>query len=296
MPFWPQPSWIAICFASQSLSEPTLDTAISLPLKSATVLIGDSAKTIAEMLRGGPAKAATPIDAPPFAEKAMPGPLPRPKSTLPAASACCTLASPPRSELSTARPCLAKKPCAVPISTGRKVQAVPCALPTRTISAATASVPAKAAASAISAAIIVFFRIDPPDCCGATRPVPWHAGIIALFPARTQATQQKDNVRRCWSANDKFPQLRGHPCDRACPGRMPGSRASAAAAAPAAARRDGRSRLCVLVQARTRHDAHRNRRALRWRWLDRRQPHLAAQLGGARHQSREWPLGGHPNQ
>ena len=72
MPSWPQPSWIAICLASQSLSEPTVDTAISLPLRSAIVLIGESASTIAEMLRGGPAKAATPIAGEPLADKRHP--------------------------------------------------------------------------------------------------------------------------------------------------------------------------------------------------------------------------------
>src|SRR5215469_1881270 len=131
---------MAICFASQSLSEPTVETAIILPLRSATVLIGESASTIAEMLRGGPANCATPIAAPPFEASAMPGPLPRPKSTLPATSACCTLASPPRLALSTSRPSLPKMPCSMPISTGRKVQAVPCALPTCTASLARAAV------------------------------------------------------------------------------------------------------------------------------------------------------------
>ena len=102
------------------------------------------------MLRGGPAKAATPIAGEPLATNASPGPLPSPISMLPAASACCTLASPPRSALSMSRPCLAKKPCSMPISTGRKVQAVPCALPTWICSLARAACAPMSMAAATS--------------------------------------------------------------------------------------------------------------------------------------------------
>src|SRR5579862_6814287 len=68
----------------------------------------------------------------------MPGPLPRPNSMLPAAKACCTLASPVKSITSTSRPYFAKIPSATPRSAARNVQAAPCALPRRTLSAAMA--------------------------------------------------------------------------------------------------------------------------------------------------------------
>ena len=51
MPSWPQPSWIAICLASQSLSDPVVETAIRFPFRSAMLLMGESRSTMAAMLR-----------------------------------------------------------------------------------------------------------------------------------------------------------------------------------------------------------------------------------------------------
>src|SRR5579885_2165999 len=107
------------------------------------------------MLRGAPAKAATPITGEPLAANASPGPLPRPKSMLFAAKACCTFASPARSTMSRSMPYLAKRPASRPTSATRKVQAPRCALPSRTVSAAAArDMPAAASAAANAAPAI----------------------------------------------------------------------------------------------------------------------------------------------
>ena len=75
------------------------------------------------MFRGTPAIAATAFAGTPFAMKAMPGPLPMPMSRLSAVNACCSLASPVAAEASISRPCLAKMPVWMPMSSGVKVQA-----------------------------------------------------------------------------------------------------------------------------------------------------------------------------
>ena len=54
IPSLPQPSWVAIRCVSQAVSEPTVLTAITLPLRSATVLIGEFCFTVTAILAGAP--------------------------------------------------------------------------------------------------------------------------------------------------------------------------------------------------------------------------------------------------
>ena len=75
---------MAICRTSHSLTEPVPEMAMRSPLRSATVLIGESAKVVIEMLRGSVAKAAIARAGSPLATKARSAPLVMAKSTLPA--------------------------------------------------------------------------------------------------------------------------------------------------------------------------------------------------------------------
>src|ERR1700761_5831639 len=93
-PSMPQPSCTERRCASQSVSEPAVVTDSSLPFKSAADLIGAFGATTTEMLRGSSAKAATATTGEPLTANAIDGPLPKPKSTLSEASACCSFASP----------------------------------------------------------------------------------------------------------------------------------------------------------------------------------------------------------
>jgi hypothetical protein len=156
MPSTPHPSVTDTRLASQSVSEPVVLMAMSLPLRSATLLIGESAPTTTEMSRGSLPKEATATIGAPLTANAIAGPLPRPTSTLPEASACCSLASPPKAVISTSIPYFLKRPSCTPTSTPMKVQAMPTALPTRTASLAQAG-----AASAASAAPIAKCRTAP---------------------------------------------------------------------------------------------------------------------------------------
>src|SRR5215471_6305201 len=89
------------------------------------------------MFRGRLYIAATALAGTPLALKAMPGPLPMPISMLPEVSNCCSLASPADADASISRPCLAKMPVWMPISSGVKVHANGTTLATRRLSAAT---------------------------------------------------------------------------------------------------------------------------------------------------------------
>ena len=86
-PSLPQPSAIAICHTSHSLTEPMPGIAMVLPLRSAGCFTGESAVTMIVTVRGSPAKAATARTGAPLAPNAISTPLLRPKSTLPAVSA-----------------------------------------------------------------------------------------------------------------------------------------------------------------------------------------------------------------
>ena len=169
MPSCPQPSAIESRLASQSVSEPGVETVTSLPLRSATVLIGESMPTIMQRSRGAPSIAAIASAGDPLAAKAMPGPLPRPKSMPPAANACCTLPSPPSAEIFTSRPYLANMPEATPTSAGRNSEIKPWAFPTVTWSAAnvgaaiatTKAIPSPAFNELKVAAVARSFTTDP---------------------------------------------------------------------------------------------------------------------------------------
>ena len=76
MPSRPQPCWRDSSRLSQSVSEPPVVTPMRLPLRSATVLIGDFASTTTARFDGAPYIAATPIAGTPLARKPRPGPEP----------------------------------------------------------------------------------------------------------------------------------------------------------------------------------------------------------------------------
>src|ERR1700685_95769 len=88
------------------------------------------------MFCGAPNMAATALAGTPLAMKAMPGPEPMPISIEPEARSCCSLASPADADSSISRPCLAKMPAAMPISSGVNDQANGTTLATRSFSAA----------------------------------------------------------------------------------------------------------------------------------------------------------------
>lgn len=146
IPSGPQPSASESRFTSHSVSEPLVVIDSVLPFRSLVVLIGKSAPTTTERLRGGPAKAATAMTGEPFTANAIDGPLPSANSRLPLASPCCSFASPGSATISTSSPCLAKRPASFPTSRVVKVQALAAALPTCTVSAATAAPPPPASA------------------------------------------------------------------------------------------------------------------------------------------------------
>jgi hypothetical protein len=103
------------------------------------------------MFMGAPAMAATALAGEPLATKPIPGPLPKPKSMLSETSPCCSLASPAKPVTASSSPCLAKMPTSMPTSMGVNVQANGTALPTRTVSAATAAVAKETATQGASA-------------------------------------------------------------------------------------------------------------------------------------------------
>ena len=102
---------------------------------------------------GAPAMAATALAGTPFARKPMPGPLPKLTSMLSETRPCCIRASPAKPVTVSSSPCLAKVPVSTPTSIGVKVQAKGTALPTRTLSAASATEAKAAAASTANARI-----------------------------------------------------------------------------------------------------------------------------------------------
>src|ERR1700730_14921226 len=131
IPSFPHPCWRDSSCTSHSVSDPTVDTLTVLPFRSATVLMRLSFSTFKVSSHGAFAMAATPTTGAPLTMKASSGPEPRPTSMLPAASACCNLALPPKSYFSTSIACLLKIPVSMPISPGTKENASDTALPTR---------------------------------------------------------------------------------------------------------------------------------------------------------------------
>ena len=138
----PQPFWRDTSLTIQLVTEPTVETPTLRPFRSATVFTVSSARTISANRSGGPAIAAMPLMGEPLTMKASAGPELSAMSTLSAAMPCCSLASPPKLEISRSRPCFLKMPVCAPTSTGTKENASRPALPTRKVSA----VPADGAA------------------------------------------------------------------------------------------------------------------------------------------------------
>ena len=87
MPSLPQPWRREISVGSQSLSEPTVETPISLPLRSATEWMPPSLATMMAKPSGGPASVATPFVGEPLAMNIISMPEPSSISALPASSA-----------------------------------------------------------------------------------------------------------------------------------------------------------------------------------------------------------------
>src|SRR6185312_9944123 len=98
MPSTPQPCEIDRRLISHCGTEPLVAVARTLPLRSATVLIGESAAMMTEKLRGAPAYAATAIAGEPFIDSGIDVPPARPISMLLAISACWNFASPGKTE------------------------------------------------------------------------------------------------------------------------------------------------------------------------------------------------------
>src|SRR5579864_1833930 len=92
------------------------------------------------MFCGAPNMAATAFAGTPLTMKAMPGPEPMPISIEPEVRSCCSLASPADADSSMSRPCLAKMPVCMPMSSGVNDQANGTTLATRSFSAAFAEV------------------------------------------------------------------------------------------------------------------------------------------------------------
>src|SRR3984893_16780645 len=121
---------------SQSVSDPLVVTPIRLPLRSATLLIGDFADTSSARFRGAPYMAATPIIGAPLTRKPSPGPDPRPTSRLPAASACCSCASPRKLDTARSSPSRSNIFASIPTSAAPKANELGTALPRRMVSRA----------------------------------------------------------------------------------------------------------------------------------------------------------------
>src|SRR5215475_3946413 len=139
MPLLPQPCWRDSSRTSQSVSEPGVVTPMRLPLRSLTDLIGELASTSSARLAGGPYMAATATAGTPLARKPMPGPDPKPISTLPAVSACWSCASPRKAETSSSSPSCSNSLASIPTSTPAKAKELGTALPTLTLSSACAA-------------------------------------------------------------------------------------------------------------------------------------------------------------
>src|SRR5262249_28022515 len=147
MPSLPQPCWRDSSRTSQAVSEPVVVTPIRLPLRSLTVLIAVSNGSTSTRFAGGPYMAATPIAGAPLARKPSPGPEPRATSRLPAASACWSWASPRKLVTSISSPSCSKILASIPTSAAPKATEWGPALPSLTLSSATAA-PAGHSASA----------------------------------------------------------------------------------------------------------------------------------------------------
>src|SRR5262245_30187376 len=153
MPSLLQPCWRDSSRTSQSVSEPVVVTPIRLPLRSLTALIGVSNGSTSARFAGGPYMAATPIAGAPLARKPSPGPEPNPTSRLPAASACWSCASPRKLVTSTSIPSFSKILASIPTSVALKANELGTALPSLTLSSASAA-PAGHSTSAATAPII----------------------------------------------------------------------------------------------------------------------------------------------
>src|SRR5262249_38517277 len=148
MPSLPQPCWRDNSRTSQSVSEPVVVTPMRLPLRSPMVLTGVSKGSTRARLAGGPYMAATPIAGAPLARKPSPGPEPSPTSTPPAASACCSWASPRKLVTSISIPSFSKTLASLPTSIAPKANELGPALPSLTLSSATAALAGHSASAA----------------------------------------------------------------------------------------------------------------------------------------------------
>src|SRR5215475_10543802 len=153
MPSLPQPCWRESSRTSQSVREPIVVTPMRLPLRSARVLTGVLMGSASARFAGAPYMAATPIAVAPLARKPSPGPEPRPTSRLPAASACCSCASPRKLVTSISIPSFSKILASMPTSVALKANELGTALPSRTLSSANAA-PVGHSASAATTAVI----------------------------------------------------------------------------------------------------------------------------------------------
>src|SRR5262245_16711017 len=153
MPSLPQPCWRESSRTSQSVSEPAVVTPTRLPLRSRTLLTGVPNGSTSARLAGGPYMAATPIAGAPLARKPSPGPEPSPTSRLPAASACCSCASPRKLVTSTSIPSFSKVFASIPTSVALKANELGTALPSLTLSSANAA-PAGHSISAATTPVI----------------------------------------------------------------------------------------------------------------------------------------------
>ena len=105
-----QPSWMARRFASQSVSEPAVETPIVFPLRSARLFAGEFSRTPTP--RNGKVEAVSQIAiiGAPFAIYAISVPAPSPISIAPAVSACTIFAPPVKSTILRSSPCFWKMP------------------------------------------------------------------------------------------------------------------------------------------------------------------------------------------
>src|SRR5262245_1900636 len=139
MPSGPQPCCCESLRVSQSVSEPSVVTPMLLPLRSATVRIGERDSTQSARFAGGPYMAATPIAGTPLARKPRPGPEPTAMSTAPAVSACCIWASPRNADTASSTFSCSQILASVPTSAVLKANELGTDFPNLTLSSAKAS-------------------------------------------------------------------------------------------------------------------------------------------------------------
>ena len=164
----PQPSLRSSSFASQSVSEPAVETPIFLPFSSSFDLMGESHGT--PMLKYGMvvALSQTASMGTPFAVNAISVPAPSAISMLPAAMAWIILLPPMKSAILRSIPCFLKKPSWSPTLTTMTVSAVAAALPTMSV------VPADAGSDSIA---------EPSAMASAARAMPRNMYVLMASSA-----------------------------------------------------------------------------------------------------------------